>query len=81
LFSFFTNFSYSEIQSGKPIKVDIETTGCYGQTNQINYLEHVQLFVTIEYTRRGDLHVNLTSPSGTFNFFCQCNSNIKFFEI
>lgn len=59
-----TDFNPVDIQSGKPIKVEIETTGCYGQTNQINYLEHVQLFVTIEYTRRGDLHVNLTSPSG-----------------
>lgn len=33
--------------------------------NHIRYLEHVQLFVTIEYSRRGDLHINMTSPMGT----------------
>lgn len=27
-------------------------------------MEHVQVFTTIEYSRRGDLHINMTSPSG-----------------
>ena len=63
LFLLYLNF-FSEILSGKPIKVEIETTGCRDQPNEINYLEHVQLFLTIEYTRRGDLHINLTSPNG-----------------
>lgn len=35
------------------------------ENNHIRYLEHVQLYVTIEYSRRGDLHLNLTSPNGT----------------
>lgn len=35
------------------------------EKNHIKYLEHVQLYVTIEYSRRGDLHLNLTSPNGT----------------
>ena len=27
-------------------------------------MEHVQLYVTIDYNRRGDLHINITSPMG-----------------
>ena len=44
--------------------IEVETSGCKKKKNEIKFLEHVQLFTTIEYTRRGDLHVNLTSPSG-----------------
>ena len=32
---------------------------------KINYLEHVQVRVNLNYSRRGDLEMNLTSPSGT----------------
>ncbi len=31
----------------------------------MRYLEHVQAKVTLTATRRGDIHVYLTSPSGT----------------
>lgn len=44
--------------------IEIPTTACEGQENVIKSLEHVQLEATIEYSRRGDLHVTLTSPSG-----------------
>jgi hypothetical protein len=44
----------------------VTSTGCVGEAeNQIKYLEHVQLYVTIDYARRGDLHINMTSPQGT----------------
>jgi len=39
------------------------------QNNYIKHLEHVQLYVTIEYSRRGDLHLNLTSPDGILKNF------------
>lgn len=35
------------------------------QAQPINYLEHVQIIVTIEYPVRGDIDIFLTSPSGT----------------
>ncbi len=59
-------FDHSELSSGNAIQIDIKSTGCLGEeNNHIRYLEHVQLFVTIEYSKRGDLHLNLTSPNGT----------------
>ena len=33
--------------------------------SKINYLEHVQVRVNLNYTIRGDLEINLTSPQGT----------------
>ncbi|XP_053330669.1 neuroendocrine convertase 1 isoform X2 [Spea bombifrons] len=47
------------------IIVEIPTKACEGQDNYVKSLEHLQLETTIEYTRRGDLHITLTSPSGT----------------
>lgn len=46
------------------ISIEIPTKACTGQTNAIVSLEHVQVEASIEYTRRGDLHITLTSPSG-----------------
>ena len=54
------------MNSDTPVQIDIKSTGCFGDENkQINYLEHVQFFFTLDYTKRGDLHINLTSPNGT----------------
>lgn len=56
----------SELRTGEPIQIDLKSTGCASEAgNHIRYLEHVQLFVTIEYSKRGSLHLNLTSPMGT----------------
>lgn len=44
--------------------VEIPTRACEGQENVIKSLEHVQFEATIEYSRRGDLHVTLTSAAG-----------------
>ncbi len=35
------------------------------QSCPINYLEHVQVRVNLNYTIRGELEINLTSPQGT----------------
>jgi proprotein convertase subtilisin/kexin type 1 len=54
------------LKSGEPVQIDLKSTGCSNeQQNHIKYLEHVQLYVSIEYSKRGDLHLNLTSPMGT----------------
>lgn len=36
-----------------------------GTANEIRYTEHVQLTLSMDYTRRGDLTIFLTSPMGT----------------
>lgn len=60
------DFQPLELRTGEPIQIDIKSTGCADEANNhIKYLEHVQLFVNIEYTKRGALHLNITSPSGT----------------
>ena len=57
---------FRELSSGNAVQIDIQSSGCIGEeSNHIKYLEHVQLFVSIEYSKRGDLHINITSPNGT----------------
>ncbi|KAM3849768.1 proprotein convertase subtilisin/kexin type 5-like, partial [Diretmus argenteus] len=43
-----------------------KATGCTDNSNHhVIYLEHVVVRITITHPRRGDLSINLTSPSGT----------------
>ncbi|XP_075383613.1 neuroendocrine convertase 1 isoform X2 [Mycteria americana] len=53
------------LRATEEVIIEIPTKACEGQENSIASLEHVQLEATIEYSRRGDLHVTLVSPSGT----------------
>ncbi|KAJ6669747.1 hypothetical protein lerEdw1_000296 [Lerista edwardsae] len=53
------------LRAGDEVSVEIPTTACESQENAIRSLEHVQVEATIEYSRRGDLHVTLISPAGT----------------
>ena len=43
----------------------MHSNGCSGTAAEIRYLEHVQLLISLDYTRRGDLVVYLISPMGT----------------
>jgi proprotein convertase subtilisin/kexin type 2 len=43
----------------------IDTDACKGMSNQVNYLEHVQSFITLKGTRRGDITLYLYSPMNT----------------
>lgn len=49
----------------QPLLLEIEADSCVGTKNEIRYLEHVQLVLSIDYTRRGDLTIFLTTPMGT----------------
>ncbi|XP_012585419.1 PREDICTED: proprotein convertase subtilisin/kexin type 4 isoform X2 [Condylura cristata] len=40
-------------------------SACAGQANYIRSLEHVQVQLSLAYSRRGDLEISLTSPMGT----------------
>lgn len=53
------------LTSGNYAEVIIQTDGCQGQDNEVNYLEHVQLELTMTYSKRGAISVTLVSPSGT----------------
>jgi subtilisin-like proprotein convertase family protein len=39
----------------------------FSKTQNVNYIEHVEALVNIEYPRRGNLEVVLESPSGYFS--------------
>ncbi|CAH1790843.1 unnamed protein product [Owenia fusiformis] len=51
--------------SSVAIVLTIDTDACLGQDNEIKYLEHVQSFISVKASRRGDLTMYLTSPMGT----------------
>lgn len=59
------SFQPRELKAAGEISIEIPTRACRGQDNAVLSLEHVQVEASIEYTRRGDLHITLTSPSGT----------------
>nr|KAF6481427.1 proprotein convertase subtilisin/kexin type 4 [Molossus molossus] len=40
-------------------------SACAGRANYIRSLEHVQVRLSLSYSRRGDLEISLTSPMGT----------------
>ncbi|XP_018321284.1 neuroendocrine convertase 1-like isoform X3 [Agrilus planipennis] len=50
---------------GNPITVPFDSDGCKGSINEIQFLEHVEVQMSISYNIRGALELNLTSPSGT----------------
>ena len=50
--------------NGKLI-VPLYTDGCEGTVNHVKYLEHVQARITMTSSRRGEIQINLTSPSLT----------------
>ncbi|XP_062310259.1 proprotein convertase subtilisin/kexin type 5b isoform X2 [Osmerus eperlanus] len=48
------------------VRTVYKATGCIDNSNHhVIYLEHVVVRITITHPRRGDLSINLTSPSGT----------------
>ncbi len=51
-----------KIEGGQEIVIKIPSTGCKGQDNEINYLEHVQLYTTIEHNIRGKIEIYMKSP-------------------
>lgn len=60
------------LRANEEVIIEIPTKACEGQESFIASLEHVQLEATIEYSRRGDLHVTLVSPAGTGGNYMLC---------
>ncbi|CAF1100081.1 unnamed protein product [Adineta ricciae] len=59
------NLQAQKIANKHPVVLDFQVTGCEGEHNVIRFLEHIELYVTISYTSRGALNINITSPQGT----------------
>ena len=57
---YFRNVPMNSIAS-----IPLYTDGCEGTINHVKYLEHVQARITLAATRRGEIAIYLTSPSGT----------------
>lgn len=57
--------THSEFSSNQSLFLTIDTEACRGLENQINYLEHVQAFITLRPSRRGDVTLYLVSPMNT----------------
>ncbi|KAL5017915.1 hypothetical protein ScPMuIL_003637 [Solemya velum] len=55
----------SKLASGQEVVVEMQTTGCKGGEAEINYLEHVEVSLSVKYSKRGDLACYLTSAMGT----------------
>lgn len=55
---------FRALKGNGEVIIEIPTRACEEQENAIKSLEHVQFEATIEYSRRGDLHVTLTSAAG-----------------
>jgi len=46
------------------MRVKITSDGCQGSPSEVMYLEHVDVSLSLIYPRRGDLEIDITSPSG-----------------
>lgn len=53
------------------IELTMDTDVCKGTDNEVNYIEHVQAFISVQSTRRGDLTMNMTSPMNTNSLLLQ----------
>jgi len=49
----------------------METRACHREANEVAYLEHVILRITLSHIRRGGLEIDLVSPTGTVSNILQ----------
>ena len=54
----------SHLHSKQELEIDLLSHGCDGQSNEINYLEHVEIELNMDFTKRGDLSIDITSAMG-----------------
>jgi hypothetical protein len=62
-------FVFRKFGTDQPIRMFIDTDACRGSENQVNYLEHMQAFVTLKTSYRGNTVIYLTSPMNTTYVF------------
>ena len=65
-FLFFNPFFFLRpIPGTGTLKVNVPFTACTNKSDYVRYLEHVQVVITLTFTRRGDLSIKLISPQST----------------
>lgn len=52
---------------GNPLKVLVRTQGCHGTGNEINFLEQLEVVISLSHVRRGSIRIFLESPMGMFH--------------
>ncbi len=62
---FFFRLHYRPIPEKGSLKLTINTDACKNTKDEVNYLEHVQAFITLKSSRRGNTVIFITSPLGT----------------
>lgn len=65
------NGEWRTTTNGEMIELEVDTKACKGSSHEINYIEHVQAYISIQSTRRGDININMTSPAGTESLLLQ----------
>lgn len=53
------------LQVNGKLELTISSDGCRGTLNRVTYLEHVQAYITLSASNRGQIQIFLTSPLGT----------------
>lgn len=64
LFLLFYCFSDIHVTRNEGARITIYTEGCKGLSGEIQYMENVQLVVSMSYPKRGDIQIAITSPKG-----------------
>jgi len=49
----------------KAARIIVEVDGCQGLSGEVNYIESIQLIVSMTYPKRGDIQIAMRSPLGT----------------
>lgn len=72
-----------QIPSYEPLDVSVDLTDMERVCNgvMIHFLEHVEVKLNLNYTRRGDLEIKLTSPSGTETNLTHYRLSDSFFKL
>ncbi|KAF0988619.1 hypothetical protein HZS_6956, partial [Henneguya salminicola] len=59
---------FQVLTSKSEINIYFFVDGCKNTDREINYVEHTQITISVDYsTRRGDIFINIHSPSGTIS--------------
>lgn len=65
LFELFFKYFRKEYPDIQTVEATVDTNGCAETENEVNFIEQVEIIVTIQATPRGSLEIYLTSPMGT----------------
>ena len=76
-------FPFRSIKSTEVFEesIDLSYVSAHCDGVVINYLEHVEVQVNLNYSRRGDLLIKITSPKGTVSNLTHYRKSDSFFKL